>query len=99
MAFEAKRLRISVPCSEDEGSLIPYEAVAADEKIIKAQCIGTATLVFGGCIQDTQTILVTSGDVFLMDGDQLFAARQELEARLDEVGRAEQALQDKGATD
>ncbi|WP_410792314.1 hypothetical protein [Kribbella sp. C-35] len=83
MSFEAKRLRIEVPWEGDEGA-----AVAADEPIIKGQCLDWASNVVGSCLDFFTTALLVKG-AFAFDAGQIPAMRAQLEERLGQLDEAE----------
>jgi len=83
MSFEAKRLRIEVPWEGDGES-----AVAADEPIIKGQCLDWASNVVGSCLDFFTTALLVKGP-FSFDVGQIPTMRAQLEERLAQLDEAE----------
>jgi hypothetical protein len=83
MSFQAKRLRIEVPWETDEES-----AVAADEPIVKGQCLDWASNVVGSCLDFFTTALLVKG-AFGFDAGQIPSMRAQLEERLGQLDEAE----------
>jgi hypothetical protein len=84
MSFQAKRLRIEVPWEGAEES-----AIAADEPIVKGQCLDWASNVVGSCLDFFTTALIVQGQASF-DAGQIATMRTQLEERLsqlDEAGR------------
>ena len=84
MSFQARQLRIEIPWDREDGA-----AVAAEEPIIKGQCLDWASNVVGSCLDFFTTALLMKG-AFAFDLEQLPAMRAQLEerlAQLDEVER------------
>ncbi|TCC30828.1 hypothetical protein [Kribbella speibonae] len=82
MSFEAKRLRVEVPWEGDG------ELAAADEPIIKGQCLDWASNVVGSCLDFFTTALLVKG-AFAFDAGQIPAMRAQLEERLSQLDEAE----------
>jgi hypothetical protein len=94
MAFQAKRLRVALPCGEHT-VVEPEVRFAADEKIVKPVCLDWASWYVGSCADKfTWQLLIKSADVVL-DPEHLPMVRQQLEARLKDIETAERALQER----
>jgi hypothetical protein len=83
MSFQAKRLRIEIPWDTDEAS-----AIAADEPIIKGQCLDWASNVVGSCLDFFTTALIVHGP-FSFDAGQISTMRAQLEERIAQLDEAE----------
>ena len=97
MAFEAKRLRVALPCGEET---VVEEGVvfAADEKIVNPVCFDW-TWYEGSCADKFTWVLVLKSADMVLDPEHLPILRQELEARLKEIDSAEQALERRRAAE
>jgi hypothetical protein len=96
MSFQARRLRVALPCGEET---VIEEGVrfAADEKIIKPVCIDAASFVVGSCADKfTWQLLLKAADLAL-DAEHLPIVRQQLEAQLKDIETAEQTLRERQA--
>jgi hypothetical protein len=95
MSFQAKKLRVALPCGE-ETVLEPGVRFAADEKIVKPVCIDWASFVVGSCADKfTWQLLLKQADLVL-DPEHLPIVREQLEAQLKDIETAEQALKERG---
>lgn len=83
MSFQAKRLRIEVPWDGDA-----EPAIAADEPIVKGQCLDWASNVVGSCLDLFTTALLVKGP-FAFDAGQISAMRTQLEGQLAQLDEAE----------
>lgn len=82
MTFQAKRLRIKIPWDGAD------ESVAADEPIIKGQCLDWASSAVGSCLDFFTTALLVEGTC-AFDPGQIPAMRAQLEQRLAQLDEAE----------
>src|SRR6266581_9617697 len=103
MPYQARRLRGQLPNGDtvafDEPG-VAEEAVAADEKIIKGQCLDWASWYVGSCLDFfTTALLVKTAPISALSADQLPVLRQQLEARRKEIDDAGQALKGTGANE
>jgi hypothetical protein len=96
MAFQAKRLRVALPC-EEQTLIEPGVPFAADEKIVKPFCIDWGSQHRGSCADDFTWYLLINPAPIALDVEHLPIVRKQLEAKLEEVRRAEQALEDRGS--
>ena len=96
MSFQAKRLRVALPCGEH--TVIEAGArFAADEKIIQPVCLDWASWYVGSCADHfTHQLLIKSAEMVL-DPEHLPVVRQQLEARLKDIETAERALEERQA--
>jgi hypothetical protein len=94
MSFQARRLRVALPCGEDT-VIEAGVRFAADEMIVEAQCLDWASWYVGSCADNfTHALLIKSAEL-VFDAEHLPIVRQELEARLKDIETAEQALADR----
>jgi hypothetical protein len=94
MSFQAKRLRVQLPC---EGDSVEVAGEFGDEPIINGVCIDAASFVYASCADEfTWYLLMVQGAPAVLDAEQLPMLRRRLEDRLKEVDAAEQALKDTG---
>jgi hypothetical protein len=95
VAFQAKRLRVALPCGEQ--TVIELGArFAADEKIVEPVCIDWLSTAVGSCADEfTWQLLIKPADLTL-DAEHLPIVRQQLEAQLRDIEKAEEALRERG---
>jgi hypothetical protein len=96
MSFQARTIRVQFQL----GGPTPDQVQAGEEPIIKGKCLDDPASGWWGSCHDefTQSILIVGAAPAILDAEQLPLLRQRLEAQLQEVDAAEQALKGRGAS-
>jgi hypothetical protein len=94
MSFDARKLRVQFQFETSD----PDQPQAAEEKIVKGFCI-EPSLYYASCADDFSWYAeIVAAPPAVLDAEQLPLLRQRLEAQLQDVDAAEQALKGQGAS-
>jgi hypothetical protein len=99
MSFQAKRLRVALPCGEATVLEEARAFAAGPEKIVKGVCVDWASFQVASCYDEFSWYVMVVPAQSVVSADQLPILRQQIEARLEEIAKAEQAVEERRSSE